>query len=60
MKTFQLTSLVVVTCLSISSALAGNPTRAGDITGRSLAVTGLGAIGHIGTWNGSQVVEVLN
>lgn len=60
MKTVQITTLAVVMCLSASTTFAGNPSRVGDITGRNLAVTGLGAIGHIGTWNGSQVVEVLN
>ena len=46
--------------MTVSLAHAGNPSKAGDITGRSLSVWGLGSIGHIGIWNGSKVVEVLN
>ena len=60
MKGIQLSVIAMATCISITTAYAGNPSKAGDITGRSLAVSGLGSIGHIGTWNGSQVVEVLN
>ena len=60
MRGIQFSVIALAVCISITTAYAGNPSKAGDITGRSLAVTGLGSIGHIGTWNGSQVVEVLN
>lgn len=60
MKAIKSSLIVLAMGLTIVPAFAGNPSKAGDITGRSLAVTGLGSIGHIGTWNGSQVVEVLN
>jgi hypothetical protein len=37
-----------------------NPRDPGDVVGRDLDVPGLGAIGHIGVWDGSQVAEVVN
>lgn len=37
-----------------------NPSIAGDAIGRSPDVAGLGALGHIGFWDGGHVMEVLN
>lgn len=36
------------------------PKNIGDIVGRDLNTPGLGSLGHIGIWDGSQVIEVLN
>lgn len=36
------------------------PQQSGDIVGRDLNMPGLGAFGHLGFWDGSQVIEVLN
>jgi hypothetical protein len=37
-----------------------DPTNQGDIVGRDLLVTGLGWVGHVGIWDGTQVIETLN
>jgi len=37
-----------------------DPVKVGDVVGRDLLVTGLGAFGHVGMWDGSRVIEVLN
>ncbi|PNG46822.1 MULTISPECIES: hypothetical protein [unclassified Variovorax] len=37
-----------------------NPQLPGDVVGRSLNYPGLGWLGHIGFWDGQEVVEVLN
>lgn len=37
-----------------------SPKNMGDIVGRDLNVSNLGAIGHLGIWDGSRVVEVVN
>jgi hypothetical protein len=37
-----------------------DPSNQGDIVGRDLLVTGLGWMGHVGIWDGKQVIEVLN
>jgi hypothetical protein len=34
-----------------------DPTLVGDVVGRDLAVTGAGPLGHLGLWDGQQVVE---
>jgi F5/8 type C domain len=36
------------------------PRDRGDIVGRDLASSGLGFVGHIGFWDGQQVLEVMN
>ena len=43
-----------------SSSFAGDPKASPDIVGRNLSIWGLGAMGHVGMWSGSSVVEVLN
>ncbi len=40
--------------------ISKRPQAVGDIVGRDLNVTGLGAFGHVGMWTGSKVMEVLN
>lgn len=35
-----------------------DPTLVGDVVGRDLAATGAGPFGHLGLWDGRQVVEV--
>lgn len=37
-----------------------SPKNMGDIVGRDLNISNLGAVGHLGIWDGSRVVEVLN
>jgi hypothetical protein len=39
---------------------ADNPNNPGNIVGRDLDVAGLGAIGHVGVWDGNEVAEVVN
>ncbi|WP_232003208.1 hypothetical protein [Pseudoalteromonas piscicida] len=47
--------------LAISStAFAGNPTSVDDVVARDLSISGLGWAGHVGIWDGSKVLEVLN
>jgi hypothetical protein len=41
-------------------AIASAPTEIADVLGRNLDVTLAGFAGHIGLWDGSQVVEVIN
>jgi hypothetical protein len=36
------------------------PQSAGDVVGRDLAFTGLGPIGHIGMFDGENVMQVMN
>lgn len=36
------------------------PKKAGDVVARDLDVPGLGSFGHIGFWDGSRVIEVVN
>lgn len=43
-----------------SSNNAAAPRAPGDVVGRELAQTGLGWTGHIGIWDGSQIIEMLN
>lgn len=43
---------------SSNNAIA--PRAVGDIVGRELAQKGLGWTGHIGVWDGSRVIEMLN
>lgn len=56
---FSSIALIAAT-LASSSVLAGDPKVAPDVVGRDLNVTGFGALGHVGIWNGSSVIEVLN
>lgn len=46
--------------LSASTSFAGDPKASPDVVGRNLSIWGLGSIGHVGMWSGSNVVEVLN
>jgi hypothetical protein len=39
---------------------SGDPTQAGDVTGRDLSIPGMSWAGHIAMWDGGQLVEVLN
>lgn len=39
---------------------SNSPTKVGDVVGRDLNTPGLGWIGHVGIWDGGQVIEVLN
>ncbi|PHI36228.1 hypothetical protein CBQ28_15310 [Pseudoalteromonas sp. GCY] len=43
-----------------TTAFAGNPTSVGDVVARDLSISGLGWAGHVGIWDGSKVLEVLN
>ncbi len=52
-------AVCVLSMLPIVS-MAGNPSSVGDIVGRDLNILGLGWAGHVGMWNGSNVVEVLS
>lgn len=36
------------------------PRAPGDVVARDLAVPGIGALGHVGIWDGSSVIEMLN
>lgn len=36
-----------------------NPRYAGDVLGRDLSITGLGAIGHVAVWDGRDVVQAM-
>jgi len=53
---FAVASLATVTAL----AAGGNPQAVGDVMGRDMAVTGLGWLGHVGIYDGSKALEVLN
>lgn len=68
-----LVALVVLSCHGISAVAItpiprgggqlrpiGDPVQAGNVVGRDLDQWPLGRIGHVGVWNGSNVVEVLN
>jgi hypothetical protein len=37
-----------------------NPADISDVLGRDLNIAGVGAIGHVGLWTGSEVIEILN
>lgn len=43
-----------------SSDNVAAPKSPGDVVGRDLNVAGLGALGHIGIWDGASVIEMLN
>jgi hypothetical protein len=43
-----------------SSPSASNPSYPGDVVGRDLNYPSLGWIGHLGLWDGSNVIEVVN
>lgn len=36
------------------------PSMAGDVVGRELDSTGFGKLGHLGIWDGREVIEILN
>ena len=62
-KTVAANTKILTTIAAVvisSNTFAGNPFKPGDIVGRSLDVIGLGFIGHVGIYNGSAIVEVLN
>jgi hypothetical protein len=46
--------------IGVDNYTPDNPSNAGDVVGRDLDVPGLGSIGHIGVWDGSQVAEVVS
>jgi len=50
-------SLLVLVVAS-TCAMAGNPQAVGDVVGRNLGIKGLGFLGHVGMWDGSNVLEV--
>jgi len=41
-------------------ALAADPKYAGDVVGRDLSLAVVGALGHVGIYTGSSVLEVMN
>lgn len=48
-------------CVSFVGVVsAGDPKAGADVVGRDLSVRGLGALGHVGVWTGTSVLEVLN
>lgn len=62
-KVFITAASVVVGCvLSVGAVWAApaNPSSTGDVVGRDLNITGLGWAGHVGMYDGSRIVEVLN
>lgn len=60
MRTNKILAFLFLNSLAITT-FVGNPTTAGDIVGRDLAVPKpANYAGHIGIWSGSQVVEVLD
>lgn len=56
----KLVSLSTLLLVASSSAFAGNPKSVGDVVARDLSISGLGWAGHVGIWDGSKVLEVLN
>ena len=54
---------LLICCLAAlpMASMAGNPNGVGDVVGRNLQAWDLVSwLGHVGMWNGSAVVEVLN
>lgn len=55
-----------VNVLTLASAIlsvysyASDPRSTGDVVGRDLNVWGAGGLGHVGIWDGSRVLEVLD
>lgn len=43
-----------------ADVVAGDPQRAGDVVARELSISGFGALGHTGMFDGSVVVQVLD
>ncbi len=62
-KFFVSASLIIASCvLSIGAVCAApaNPSATGDVVARDLNISGLGWAGHVGMYDGSKIVEVLN
>lgn len=45
--------------IGVDNYSADDPRNPGDVVGRDLDVPGLGALGHIGVWDGGAVVEAV-
>ncbi len=53
-------TMASVLAFGANASFAGDPSGTGDVVGRDMAVRGLGVLGHVGMWDGSKVLEVLN
>lgn len=62
-KVFITAASVVAGCVlsvGVVCAAPANPSGIGDVVARDLSITGLGWAGHVGMYDGSKIVEVLN
>ena len=49
-----------IAAITLSSASAGDPKKAGDVMGRDLDYFGIESLGHLGMYGGRNVLECLN
>ena len=56
----HITLIAALSFFSSCFADSKNPVDVADIVARDLAISGYGALGHVGLWTGDKVIEVLD